>query len=397
MKRARLLQRLFSIQKKAESEVEPVKSDKLELLEKAEHQFLQPSTFSGKVRLAWAKITELTMRKSVPSFDRMTINDNNELCFLTYPHHLDSPFFWTPLIQLIDPSEELLEQLEDLKVEDRKTKKSKSLKTDRDVIDFHNRQSRQLVKAVVEDSIQDSGFDYLEDYYCRPSLTCSMHGVVDFVLFDRANEKLNYGYPVCPIYIMKAEKNLHLGKIFFAELPTPVGGIAQWYIQRLHNLMAHDKEFAERVKSDERLSNIRVIFTNGHLWRLYEIDIDFRVRSTKFFEPRSVAQILREVQDPIFEGLEDKAEKKTWNDFKHMQLCLGLVRFGLNTPNEAEAKLDETYRLLVDLQFHDVMTPEDKREVRRRSKLARYLPKFMREWYVGVDLSEPRDDAVAKK
>lgn len=397
MKRARLVRRLFSIQKKTETEVEAVKSDKLEVLQKTEQEFLQPSSLSGRVRLAWTKITELTMRKSVPSFDKMTVPDLNELCFLTYPYHLDSPFYWTPLIQLIDPSEELLEQLEDMKVEDRKTKKSRQLRTDREAIDFHNMQSKQLVKAIIEDSIQDTGFDYLEDYYCRASRTNSLHGLVDFVLYDRANEKLNYGYPVCPIYLMKAEKNPSLRRIFYSETPTPVGGIAQWYIQKLRNFMDNDKEFAERVKNDERLSNIRVIFTNGHLWRLYEVDIDFRIRSTKFFEPRSVAQILKEVQDPIFEGVDDKAEKKTWNDFKHMQLCLGLVRFGMNTPTEAEAKLEETYRLLVDMQFHDVMTPEDKREVRRRSKLARYLPRFMREWYVGVDPQEERADPVAKK
>lgn len=397
MRRAIVVRRLFSVQKKAQNEVEPAQAGKLETLEQTERDFLQPTSLSGRLRLAWSKVTELTMRKSIPAFDQLTVPDLNELCFLTYPTHLDSPFYWTPLLQLTDPSEELLEQLEDLKVEDRKAKKSGQLKTDRANIDFHNAQTRQLVKALIEDVVQDSGFDYLEDYYCRASRTNRLHGLVDFVLYDRANEQLNYGYPVCPVYLMKAEKNPSLGKVFYSETPTPVGGIAQWYIEKLRNFMDHDKEFAARVRADERLSNIRVIFTNGHLWRLYEIDIDFRIRSTKFYEPRSVAQILKEVQEPLFEDIENVAEKKTWHDFKHMQLCLGLLRFGMNSPTEAEARLDETYRLLIDMQFHDVMTPEDKQEVRRRSKVARFLPGFLREWFVGVPPAEPRQDSLASK
>ena len=377
------LRRLFSSHKQDQSAPELVPQNKLEILKQEEEKYLNPVSASGKLKLTWANITEKTYKGIVPTFDQLTVGDFALHSFLHIDFHLNSPFLWTPLIQLTDPSEELLESMEDMKEEFKEVMRNKRLRSDRDVISFHFTESRSIVKRMVEDVVPGTGFDYLEDYYCSPSKGSKMHGKVDFVLYDRENEEINYGFPVCPVYVMKPEKNHGMRKIVFNDSACPVGGIAQWYIQRLRDFMEHDKEFAERVKKDERLANIRVVMTNGHIWRLYEVDIDYRVRATNFYVPRSVGEILKDVEGPIFEEFEDQKERKIWNDFRQMQIGLGVLRFGMNTPNEGESKLKETYDYLIDLQFSDQMSVEDKSEVRRREKVSKYLPKFIRNWYIG--------------
>ena len=207
-----------------------------------------------------------------------------------------------------------------------------------------------MVRAMVEDCLQDlPGFDYMEDFYCQPSRNCKVHGNIPFMLYDKANEGINYGFPMAPIMLMNVGTEVIGKSLAYSDNTAKIGAVAHWMIIRLRNLMKQDKEFEKRVKQDERLSNIRIILTNGHMFKLWEFDIEFRARATSWYIPRPVGKVLEEANIQPFEEYTDLQEMKTWHDFRHMQLALGLIRFTANTPDEREQALQDTYEYLIDL------------------------------------------------
>ncbi len=349
------------------------------------------------MKLAYARLTSYVHKKTIPNFDNITLRALGELSFVVPNYHLISFFYWTPLIQLIDPSEDLLEIFEDIKYEENANKKPKGYRRDESIAEEYFERSRELVRSMIEDVIPDlPGFDFMENFYCEPSRNCRMHGNVPFMLYDRSNEGLNYGFPICPILLMDTVCDDLPGVVRYADNPAKVGAMVQWYVIRIRNLMREDKEFAKRVEEDERLRNIRVIFTNGHMWKLWEFDIEYRGRSTKWYKPRTYGEIIKDQNFPIFETIDDPSEQKVWHDFRHIQLSLGLIRFGANTPNDREFSLQDTYDYLNDLQYMDKMTPEDRQKLRSKARRIKYLPKFMQRMLLGVD-PENLEDGPSKR
>jgi hypothetical protein len=165
-------------------------------------------------------------------------------------------------------------------------------------------------------------------------------------------------------------------------------------------VMKADKEFAARVKQDERLQSIRVLLTNGHNWRLYEFDLEYTSKATHMYRPRSVDEVIAETGErPVFKFVGDRSAKKIWSDLRQLQIALGLVRFSLGVRTEGEQKLQEVYDYLNDLQSGDIMTEEERKEIENREKKSRSLPKFLRKLYVGNDfyLEEVENEKKALK
>lgn len=126
----------------------------------------------------------------------------------------------------------------------------------------------------------------------------------------------------------------------------------------------------------------------GHLWQLFEIDSDFEVRRTHKYRPQPLGKLI-EKDSVLFGNPQGEIyDRKIWNDYTMVEVTLGMLKHGLSKPNEAEAKLDDIYWYLKDLQYMEKISEEDKEIYRRRDKIGRYLPKKLRKWFVGVDPEE---------
>ena len=348
-----------------------------------EKEYLNPTKTIPKLRKKWHEISASTYEAVIPDFENLKTEEFREFHMMNTQFHLNNTLLWAPLVQKVDPSEELLEFLEDAKFD--ALKKDYRVMNPDQIIEEAKVTSKLLVRNLIEDVVPNTGFQLLENYYCKPSKRSKMHGNIDFLLVDRKNEHQNYGFPMCAIQVMKPMKEFRTGEVTFNESAFPIGAIAHWKLSKLYALMEYDKEFKQRVEADERLSCIRLILTNGHIWRLYEFDINFESRNTQFYQPRMVREIIKEMDGSAFEQIKDMNERKLWNDFKAIQLALGLIRFGMNTPNSQEQALHETYEYLKELQYFDLMDEKDSKIIRKRERLARFLPKFMKKWIVGVD------------
>lgn len=350
------------------------------------------------MKLAYAKLNHYVTIKTIPSFEDISLSEMQGLTFARSTFHLDNPFKWTPLIQLVDPSEDFLEFMDELKEEENCSKSSKDFKTDEKVTCEYALRSKDMVRALVEDTLQDiPGFDYMEDFYCQPSRNCKVHGKVPFMLYDKANESQNYGFPMSPVMLMNVGTDKIGNNLAYTDFPAKIGSVAHWMIIKLRNLMSQDKEFAERVKQDERLSNIRVIYTNGHMFKLWEFDIDFRARATSWYLPRTIGKVLEEANFQPFEEYSDLEEMRIWHDFKHMQLAIGLLRFAANTPDERELALQDTYEYLIDLQYMDQVSPEEKSKLRKTARLLRFLPDSIVKLLINVDPKDLNDGPSTRR
>lgn len=376
--------------------------DKLAKLEAAELVFQKPTTLLAKVKKTWTDLHMNYYMKS-PSYNFETLDSMayHSEGIMGIEYRLHSPLLWTPLVQLIDPTEELLEFLHDSKV--RAEEIQLNVKGTTDLITEWGIFTKNLVREFVYEAAQETGFDVVEDFYCRPSWNCKFNGMADFLLLDKENEHINYGFPFAVVQITPLALNTGAALVFHIPDLKVVGAMGQWGIARLRGMMEQDPEFKQRVLEDERLSNFRVIFTNGHVWQLFEFDINYHCRKTHWYSPRSVDELLKEVpRDQIFETYANKSEARIWHDFRQQQIVLGLIRFAMNTPNHAEAALKDTYDYIAEAQYMEKMNEKDKEVVRKREKLGRFLPRFLRRLYVGVD-REPeakpseRDIQIKKK
>lgn len=359
--------------------------DKLAKLEQAELAFQNPTTFLAKVKKSWMDLhMNYYMKSPIYNFETLDPMAYHSEAIIGIEYRLSSPLIWTPLVQMIDPTEELLEFLHDCQV--RSEEISLKVVGTKEMMSEWSIFTKQLVRGFVYEAAEETGFEVVEDFYCRPSWNCKFNGMVDFMLIDKQNEELNYGFPFSIVQIMPQITSPGGGTLFHVPDIKVVGAMGQWGITRLRGIMDQDPEFKKRVQEDERLSNFRIIYTNGHIWQLYEFDINYHCRKTHFYTPRSVEELLKEVpRDQIFETYRDRSEAKIWHDFRQQQIVLGLIRFAMNTPNHGEAALQETYDYLAEAQYMEKMDEKDKEVVRKRERIGRYLPRFLRRLYVGVD------------
>jgi hypothetical protein len=148
------------------------------------------------------------------------------------------------------------------------------------------------------------------------------------------------------------------------------------------------------------LQNCKVLVSNGHNWRMYEFDLDYESRATHIYRPRSASEVFAQTGDkPLFKIAGDPRQKKIWNDFRHIEICLGLIKFAMNVPTEQEEALQKTYSFLKEVEGTEFMTQEEQDIVTNRARRSRFLPKFMRRLYVGSSfyLEEVEKEEKQKK
>lgn len=73
---------------------------------------------------------------------------------------------------------------------------------------------------------------------------------------------------------------------------------------------------------DPEISYARVIHTDGHNWKLYEVHRT-HIKKTKFFKPRKE---LRKSGNKIVKFTE---EPRFFDDYDHMLSVLGMLRFAM--------------------------------------------------------------------
>lgn len=93
---------------------------------------------------------------------------------------------------------------------------------------------------------------------------------------------------------------------------------------------------------DEKIEYARVIHTDGHCWKLYEIHRS-HVKKTKFFEPKAIRgnnnkQVLH-TSAPRF-----------MDDYEHMLSVIGMLRFAMGIPDNIVEKSEvyEVEELAID-------------------------------------------------
>lgn len=386
----------------AQTSVDKLDADRQKALDRvnlAEADYLMPTTLRGKLRLAYNNLTQKVNLKKIPVFDMYGENEVNTFTFFNSFQDIEPCNIWTPLIQMTAPSEEFLERIEFLQYDYEQTK-GRHFKTDEEIIEYHKKEAQNLCREFVTEAIQGTGFDFQEDFYCMPDRATQLHGNIPFVIYDRENEHLNYGFPMVFVMHQHIVKNRYLQELVFQDTNLGVAGAAQWAVNRLGSLVKMDKEFAKRVKEDERLQNCRILLSNGHNWRLYEFDLNYESRATHMYKPRSANQVFDQTgEKPIFKIGGDPSLKKVWNDFRHIELSLGLIKFAMNTPTEQEYHLQKTYEYLKEVEGTELMTPEEQEIIKKRELRSRILPKFIRKLYVGSNffLEEVEREEKKKK
>ena len=124
------------------------KRDLLARVNLAEANYLAPKTLRGKLRLIWGNLTKKTWTQKVPTFEEMEIGHVKALTCLDPMSDLEPPVYWTPLIQLVDPSEELLEKIEYIHHEHEKNN-STHYKTTEKAIEYYKTESRNIISLVI--------------------------------------------------------------------------------------------------------------------------------------------------------------------------------------------------------------------------------------------------------
>lgn len=73
---------------------------------------------------------------------------------------------------------------------------------------------------------------------------------------------------------------------------------------------------------DPSIEYVRLIHTDGHRWKLYEVHRT-HVKKTKFFEPRSS---LRENSNKL---VRHTTQARFFDDYEHMLSVVGMIRFAM--------------------------------------------------------------------
>ena len=142
--------------------------------------------------------------------------------------------------------------------------------------------------------------------------------------------------------------------------------------------MRHDPEFKKVIESNPEYQKQHIIWTNGHFWRLYEFDLEFRSRHTSIFRPKTVQEL--DLEERNFFGRNLAAEpkdRKIWYDFEMMQLALGIVRYSTGVRTEGEKKLHESYRYLRDLKYMDRLEDRERHAAKSAERIRRFLPRWI--------------------
>lgn len=213
---------------------------------------------------------------------------------------------WTPNIQKIQPDLCFLEYLEELKYTNRANIYNKNVKAD-DV--------KTLVSAFLKEAFTEAelGTLVLEvNRQFEPTHASEFHGRVDFFLHQPAEDK-------------------YLAMFIHEKRETP--DYHDCYFQL--GTYAPDVFFDYMLKNFKISNNLMVITTNGHHWKLFGIDSEFRVKPTKVLFSKQTGLL--------------------YDDPAVVQAVLGMLRYPL-IRYENELLLDQTLEYFNEL---DLLSPKD--------------------------------------
>ena len=86
---------------------------------------------------------------------------------------------------------------------------------------------------------------------------------------------------------------------------------------------------------DPSIEYCRVIHTDGHRWKLYEVH-KTHVKKTKFFEPRE------SIRENTQKSVKFTSTPRFFDDNEHMLSVIGLIRFAMGIPENIVMK-NESY------------------------------------------------------
>ena len=335
---------------------------------------------------------------------------------------------WTPRFQLQNPSEELLEFLEDEKFffEKEKLKRRSDPKLtnlmdldddEADLLDdfdeFHkkyeNNQKQEigqnvpllkrmhiyrkrhlrLVKGFVEDIVaKNPEYDYIENYKIYPSKTHNIHGNVDFLIYN-TNPEL-YSFPCLPIIVPQVRYSKFNDTISFDPSLAPITAVLDWFQSLKLSNAKRDPKLAALIENYPHIESQAVIWTTGHIWQIFDVNTSLNVRRSHKYKPKTVATLLRKENLLFGRGQNfDQNEMKIWNDFELIQVVLGMLKHGMNNPGAGERKLEAIYDYLKELTFMEKISEKDKEIMIKRDRaVGRFLPRGLRKWIVGADPAE---------
>jgi len=320
----------------------------------------------------------LTCLRKRPSFTEL--DDRTSIMFTPLSSRFveDSNLVFTPRFQLHNPSDYLLEYMEDEKIEFERNLKQKDQyfgsalaqrssnsstlrigkkRGTEERTQHYRDDAKRIVKALLEEIVSKyPEFDYMEDYGCLPTKDCEVHGTIDFLLYRKEGGS-DYGFPMIPIYIPTIRKTGMYDQLAFDLNRGPICGITHWLISAKRAHMAQDKAFRARVEENRSLLMQRAIFTTGHIWQLIEVSPTYHMKRTHLYKPESFQKIF---YSPEF-----------------ISLILGMISYGL-PGSPGEQALEETYTFLRDLRYMEKLTEDDKVVIRRREKLWGWLPNIRR-------------------
>lgn len=365
-------------------------------------QLLNPESKKSLAQ-SWKELWPRMIVKNDLDFHKISALELHHATPFMYGYNLEWRYHWTPLLQLVSPTEEFLEFLQELLYEYEADKEldfnfkknlservvrstsnissfSKTFLPDQERLKLHRENMLELVEAFIQEAAESSGFSYQKDYLCAPMKGCRTHGVLDFVLYDHKCKEEAYGFPLVPIVCPTLKICPIRKKMVYSDDLSPVGAVAKWFLDLKRRYMKKDKEFEKLIKSNPEFEKQHIIFTNGHFWRLYEFNLGYNSRHTSMFRPKSVAE-LKMIDPNGFDFCNPKnlTDRKIWYDFEMVQLALGILRFGMGVRTSGEVQLKQTYDYIRDRRYMDRIEDEDRKNLEKRDMLRKYLPDWVAE------------------
>ena len=204
------------------------------------------------------------------------------------------------------------------------------------------------------EATRDTTFDVSFLFQARPSPLCQFHGVVDALLYQRyggdhlgiddlaeelkkdssssegqsetaiANDEQGIGFPLIPVFFPAQKKSFY--SPFVAERFSLAQAVSAglWCLEHMSDI-------------DPQIEYARVIHTNGHHWKLYEVHRS-HVKKTKFFKPKARLRSSSNKQ-VMFTN-----EARFFDDYEHMLSVIGMLRFAMGI-QENIVQASEVYEI----------------------------------------------------
>ncbi|CDW81482.1 UNKNOWN [Stylonychia lemnae] len=197
-----------------------------------------------------------------------------------------------------------------------------------------------MTQLILIEATRDTTYDISFGFKANPSQLSSFHGRIDCLLYQRyggedrgindikgmQNDDQGIGFPLVPIFFPIQETN------FYAPFQHEKFSISQaiscglWSLEHMNDI-------------DPSIEYVRVLQTDGHRWKLYEIHRT-HVKKTKFFEPRA------DLRQNSYKNkvVRNTQQGRFFDDYEHMLSVIGLIRYAMGIP-ENIVMANDTYEV----------------------------------------------------